>query len=56
MGLRRHEEAQAHVATVIQRDPGFSLTREKEQMLRRYKDSTFVEHYINALTLAGLPE
>ncbi len=54
--LGRHEEAQAHVATVIERDPGFSLTREKEQMLRRYKDSTFVEHYINTLTLAGLPE
>jgi hypothetical protein len=54
--LGRIEEARTVVEEILASHPDFSLRQERESSLRYYKFSHGLEHWLEGLRKAGLPE
>ena len=52
----KEEEARNHAAEVLKINPGFSLKEVEKITSFRYKDPAHLEHRLNALRKAGIPE
>lgn len=48
------EKAEDHAAKVLEMEPGFSIQRFAKS--RSYRDKSHLEHYLEGLRKAGLPE
>ncbi len=54
--LGRTDEAKAHIATILKRQPDYTITTIKPIDLSQYKDRAFVERYYDRLQALGLPK
>jgi adenylate cyclase len=50
------DKAQAHVKEILKINPEFKLSKFQTYLQRLYKNETDIEHYIDGLRKAGLPE
>ncbi len=54
--LGQEEKAQHHAAEVLRIRPKWSIKRVAKILHRTYKNQADIDHFINALRKAGLPE
>jgi adenylate cyclase len=54
--LGRMDKARAHVNEILKIDPEFKLSKFRTYLQRLYKNETDIEHLIDGLHKAGLPE
>jgi adenylate cyclase len=54
--LGRMDKARAHVNEILKIDPEFKLSKFRTYLQRLYKNETDIEHLIDGLRKAGLPE